>query len=362
MSSATAAESATLPPVLAGLRHQPRAGAVLAGSLAHPVHAYLLVGPSGTGRHEAAIAFSAALLCPNGGCGACPSCRDVLSGRHPDVTVIEREGASISVETARSVVALAQRSPAVGKLQVIVLVDFHLVDRSAPVLLKTLEEPPDSTVFIVLADSVTPELVTIASRCVEAEFVALDVGTVASVLGEEGFASDVAAAAAAAAGGRLDRARLLARDSGFAARQARWHDVPSRLDGTGATVAVIAAELLSSTDELVEVVRARQGEELAAASLAAEQSGERRIPGLKSMEDRHKREQRRVRTDELRAGLGALASAYRTRLVADGSPPRRVAAAAAAIVTIDRAASFLIRNPNEALLLEALLLELDDAP
>jgi DNA polymerase-3 subunit delta' len=120
-------------------------------------------------------------------------------------------------------------------------------------------------------------------------------------------------------------------------------------------------ELLASADELVEVVRTRQREELETATEAAERSGERRVPGLHAIETRHKREQRRVRTDEIRAGLAALAGAYRQRLVAEGISSRRIADAAAAIVAIDKAAGYLARNPNESLLLEALLLGLDDA-
>jgi DNA polymerase-3 subunit delta' len=349
----------SIPPVLAGIVGQKRAVTVLAGSLEAPVHAYLFLGPPGTGRREAAVAFAAALVCPTGGCGACPACRDTLAGRHPDVTVVERSGASILVEDARSVVSLAQRTPAAASRQVIVLTDFQLVGAAAPVLLKTLEEPPETTVFVVIAEAITPGLVTIASRCVEVEFAALDVTSLEAALVAEGVPADLVAGAAAAAGGRLDRARLLARDPGFAVRQARWHGVPERLDGTGASVSVLVGEVLASADELVEVVRERQREELEAAQAAAERAGERGVPGRSAIEDRHKREQRRVRVDELRAGLAALAGAYRARLIADAAPPRRVAAAARAITAIDTAAAALARNPNETLLLEALLLELD---
>jgi DNA polymerase-3 subunit delta' len=361
MTDAPASASARrdLPPVMAGLAAQQRAASILAGSVAAPVHAYLFLGPPGTGRRESAVAFAAALVCPNGGCGDCPACRDTLAGRHPDVTVVERTGASILVEDARAVVSLAQRGPVAAPRQVIVLTDFQLVGQAAPVLLKTLEEPPETTVFVVLAESVSPGLVTIASRCVEVEFVPLDVTSLEAALVGEGIAPDVALGAAAAAGGRLDRARLLARDPGFASRQARWRDLPGRLDGTGATVSSLVGEILASADELVEVARERQREEIEAATAAAERDGERRLAGRQAIEDRHKREQRRVRVDELRAGLAALAAAYRVRLVAEGTSPRRVATAARAISAIDAAAGSLARNPNETLLLEVLLLELD---
>lgn len=348
-----------VPPVLAGIVGQERARHQLAASVPDPVHAFLLVGPPGAGQREAAVRFGAALLCPSGGCGACPSCRDALSGRHPDLTVVERHGASISVDEARAVTALAQRSPRAAVRQVIVLADFHLVDEAAPALLKTIEEPPETTVFLVLADALGPSLTTIASRCVRVPFEALTAEDLAAALAAEGVPAEEARAAASAAGGRLDRARLLARDEGFSARLARWRSLPDRLDGTGATVAVLAAELVEAADGLVAVLKEQQGEELASAEEGARRAGERGVTGRQAIEERHRREQRRVRTDELRAGLANLARAYRERLAEPASPARRAHLLACA-AAVDEAAASLVRNPNEALLLQSLLLRLDE--
>ena len=346
-------------PVFERIAGQPRARALLAASVDAPVHAYLFVGPAGTGKREAALAFAAALVCPNGGCGACPACRDTFAGRHPDVVVVERTGASITVDEARQVSALAQRTPAVAPRQVLVLVDFHLVERAGPALLKTIEEPPSSTVFVVLAETVPPPLVTIASRCLVVEFAPLDAAAVVEVLVREGVDGALAAAAAAASGGRLDRARLLAADPGFSTRQARWRAVPERLDGTGATVAVLAAELLSGGEELVGVLKARQTREITSLSEQVERSGLRQIPDRHGLDARHAREQRRVRTDELRAGLAALASAYRARLGVAALPAHRFRGLTHALAAIDESTSALDRNPNETLLVQALLLRID---
>jgi DNA polymerase-3 subunit delta' len=347
--------------VLDGIVGQPRVRTLLGSFVASPVHAFLFVGPPGSGKREAARAFAAALVCPNGGCGDCPSCRDVLAGLHPDVVFVERHGASILVDEAREVTQLALRTPRVASRQVLVLADFHLVDRAAPALLKTIEEPPATTVIIVLADARVPTLVTIASRCVEVEFVALDVESIAGALRADGATAEVALAAASAANGRLDRARLLVRDPGFADREARWRSVPERLDGTGAALAMLAAELLAATDELLAVLSVRQEAELASADAAAELAGERKTPGRRAIEERHRREQRQVRTDELRAGLATLASAYRSRLSTANLPARRVASLAAACREIDAAATRLARNPNETLLVQALLSRLEGA-
>ena len=51
-------------------------------------HAWIFTGPPGSGRSSAAVAFAAALICPNGGCGTCQECRSALTGGHPDVEII----------------------------------------------------------------------------------------------------------------------------------------------------------------------------------------------------------------------------------------------------------------------------------
>ncbi|HTW97550.1 MAG TPA: hypothetical protein VMD59_02170, partial [Acidimicrobiales bacterium] len=154
-------------------------------------------------------------------------------------------------------------------------------------------------------------------------------------------------------------ARLLARDPGAAERQQRWRRVLDRLDGNGSTVVLLAAELLDACDEVVEVVRARQSEELAELAEQTRASGERGTGRTQAVEERHRREQRRARTDELRAGLGWLAATSRDRAVAPGAPVRRVRGLLEAAAAIDAAGASLVRNPNETLLLQALLLRID---
>ena len=325
-----------------------------------PVHAYLFVGPGGTGVQEAAYAFAADVLCRRGGCGSCASCRNALAGRHPDVVVVERTGASIRATEIDEVLRLAVRPPSEGRFKVIVLVDFHLVDQLYPRVLKTLEEPPASTVFVVLAERVPPELVTIASRCVRVDFAPLAPDTIAAALRAEGVDEARAAEVAAASGGRIDRARLLAVDAGFTARQAAWRSVPARLDGTGAAIAVVVDELLASLDTVLEPLRDRQAAEVADVEARIAAYGERGS-GRKELEERHKRETRRVRADELRFGMATLAGVYRDGLVAPDAGSIGPAGAARAIRTLDAAAEALVRNPNEVLLLQGLLVTLTEA-
>ena len=334
---------------------QESAVANLRAAVSAPVHAYLLVGPPGSGKRTSATALAAGLLCPAGGCGTCDACRRVLSGTHPDVILVERSGPSITVDQAREVRRLAMRSPNEGARKVLLLTDFHLVREAASVLLKVLEEPPPSTVFVILAEQVSPELVTIASRCVRIDFGPLTPDQVTEALVAEGVDAAVAREVAGASSGRLDRARLLAGDPNFGVRRDAWRAVPSRLDGTGATVAVVASDLAALLGEAgVATLEARQAAELAELDERVKRTGERGA-GRKVLTERHKRELRRLRHDELRFGLAALAGVYRDALAAgEGDDGANIEAVAA----IQAAAEAMIRNPTEALLLQSLLLRL----
>ncbi len=342
-------------PVLDRILGQPEAVRLLRASVANPLHAYLFLGPPGTGRRAAAIAFAASLFCPRGGCGECEVCQATLSCRHPDLVVVERLGASILVPQAQEVVRLASLTPRAAPYQVLVLLDFHLIGSASPVLLKTIEEPPATTVIVVTAESVPADFVTIASRCARVDFHHLSEEDLASFLvSQEGVDEAQAAAVAKAAQGRLDRAAVLARDEGYSARLARWREVPSVLDGSGATAASLAADLVAAANAPAEVVKRRQAEELERLAEEAGGSGER-VAARAETDARHRREQRRARTDDLRAGLGALAAAYRARLGASQESSRT---AVRAVELIDEAASRLALNVNETLLLEWLFVEL----
>jgi DNA polymerase-3 subunit delta' len=277
---------------------------------------------------------------------------------HPDVIVVEREGAFLGIDQAREIRRLAMRTPNEGARKVLLIPEFHLAQDAVPALLKIVEEPPASTVFVILADHVSPELVTVASRCVRIDFGPLPVDLLAATLVAEGVDPAVATDVAMSSGGRLDRARLLASDPGFAARRATWQAVPSRLDGTGATVAVLAAELVEMLGSAgVATLTSRHASEVADMDERVKRAGERGA-GRKLLTDRHRRELRRLRTDELRYGLAVLTAAYRDALV-----ERRVdgAAGLAGLGALQKTAENLIHNPGETLLLQALLLRLPPA-
>ena len=169
-----------------------------------PVHAYLIVGPEGSGKRAAARAFAADLLAAGLLDDEAERARRLVGAEaHPALTVVEREGASITKEQADEVVRQSSLAPPEGALQVIVLVDFHLVGVAAPKLLKSIEEPPPTTVFVVLAEEITPELVTIASRCVQVDLAAVPQQVLVDRLVADGVDPEAAGVAASGAGGSL---------------------------------------------------------------------------------------------------------------------------------------------------------------
>ena len=341
--------------VWAGVVGQAQAIGRLSNAANDPVHAYLFVGPPGSTKDEASRAFAALLMAGSDD----PTQRDArlaLAGEHPDVREVVRQGARISKDQVGDIIRNASLAPVEGDRKVMILHEFHLLEaEGAARLLKTLEEPPASTIFIVLADQVTPELVTLASRCVRIVFAALSNDVVAATLVESGIDPATAEVAAQAAEGNLTRARVLATDTGLMARRDAFAGLAARLDGTGTTVVTLCTEVLGLIDAAAAPLAARQAQEVTALEAKVAATGERGS-GRKQLEEVHKRELRRHRVDELRSGLGVLAGAYRDALVRGQLP--RPDAGVAAVTRIHAALEAMERNPNETLLLQALLLDL----
>jgi DNA polymerase III subunit delta' len=334
---------------------QDRAVADLRHGAGSAVHAYLFVGPRGSGKRDLARAFAAELL----SAGASPEDREriarlVLAEQHPDLIVVERVGASISAEQAREVREQASRSAVEGDRKVLVLDEFHLVaDNVGPILLKTIEEPAPGTYFLVLVEDVPPALITIASRCVRVDLGVVGEDVIAARLVGEGVAADVAAEAAGAAAGDLRRARVLAHDQRLVLRRGAWHAAPARLDGAGHAAVAVVDELLAMIDDAAAPLEERHAAERTDLEDRARRYGERGS-GRRTMDERHKREVRRHRTDELRFGLAVLARRYRDAAVTSERPGPYLDA----VSIIRDLAEGLIRYPNERLQLVALFARL----
>jgi DNA polymerase-3 subunit delta' len=330
---------------------QPAAVESLRGAAVQPVHAYLLVGQPGWGTGVAARSFAAALL----SAGLEPAAAEravtlALAGQHPDLHFHRVAGATLRDEEAADIVSAASMAPVEGARKVLILEDFHKAELMGPKLLKTIEEPSNSTVFVILADDVPDGLVTIASRAVRVDFGPVPVSVLVDQLVADGIDSAIATSAAQAAGGDLERARVLVSDERLALRWSAWRETPGRLTGTGSTAWQQTRELLAHIDDAQASLDTKHEAETEALRVQIETYGQRNTP-LKHLADRQKREIRRHRTDELRFGLAALASVYRDALATVDDPEPLIAA----IGSIGAAAEALIRNPNETLLLQATL-------
>jgi DNA polymerase III subunit delta' len=172
-------------------------------------HAYLFVGPQGSGKKKAAKALACALVCGDGGCGACSACQRIRKGFHPDVRVFEPEGAaSYMVEQVRDLIHDVTLSPIDASVKVYIIDRAEaLGQQAANALLKTLEEPPPDAVLVLLATSFDAVLPTIASRCQVVRFSQLAPATAIAVLVQRaGVTPAEAREALAASGGVLPRA------------------------------------------------------------------------------------------------------------------------------------------------------------
>jgi DNA polymerase-3 subunit delta' len=284
-------------------------------------HAWLITGPPGSGRSNAARAFAAALQDPSGDVTS-HACATVLAGTHPDVTVVAIEGVVIRAEIARPLVELAQRSPSEGRWRVIIVEDAdRLNETSGNVLLKAIEEPPPRTVWVLCAPSPQDVLVTLRSR---SRSVPLRVPPVEAVAGllvrRDGIDPELALVAARAAQSHVGIARRLARDPAARARRATVLSVATSVRGVGDAV-LAAGELVEvSQAEAKAATEHRDAEEKAALLRALGAEGAATLPpALRSqvrlLEEEQKRRATRSQRDVLDRAMVDLLSFYRDVLV-----------------------------------------------
>jgi hypothetical protein len=168
------------------LQGQERAVAQLRRSIerARVPHAYLFSGPPGAPLVDAGLALAMALSCqrtPGDGCSAdpeamCDACSKIASGIHPDVVTLAREGAAqiVPIESVRNqVIARVGFPPHEGEIRVFIVEEATaLAPPAANALLKTLEEPPSRTLFVLCTTAPDQLLPTIRSRCQRVRFAA----------------------------------------------------------------------------------------------------------------------------------------------------------------------------------------------
>ncbi len=294
-------------------------------------HSWLFTGPPGSGRSQAAMAFAAALVCTDPhevGCGRCAGCRDALADQHADVVHVVPKELIIKTEYIRDIVAQAARMPTVAAHRVLIIENAdRLHPAAADALLKTVEEPPERTVIIMLAPSTDPEdfSQTLRSRCrhlyipspSESELVRI-------LMDEEGASEHDARLAAATSLRHVGRARLLVRNPDIQQRRARAINL-AELIFHGAQAFQAVGSLVKATEkEAVDAYTEEDAAERAkleqALGMGAKGKGAAKAlrgaaSSIKELESRQKARGTRRKRDVFDLVLVDLAGVYRDALV-----------------------------------------------
>jgi DNA polymerase-3 subunit delta' len=357
---------------------QPLVARFLTSAVQHHLttHAYLFVGPVGTGKTVAARALAKALVCRDGGCGACDDCIRVARGTHPDVRTLEPEGAAGYLsEQIRDLVHDTALAPIRAQHKVYLVTRADLLGGApANAFLKTLEEPPARVTFILLARTRESVLETILSRCQVVAFRFIPETEAVSLLREEGGATlKDARIALATTGGSVYRAQDFLGSSARRSARLKVLETLERLPlADGLEILEAARDLLISLKQPLDELRIEQERQLVE---GRDYLGK---GALTALEQRHKR----VLTVREREALGEALNAMRSWLrdcllarigreedivnrdfhylilkVAEGSDE---AAFVRAIAAVDEAERRIPYNVSVQSILEALLFTLRD--
>lgn len=296
-------------------------------------HAFLITGPPGSGRSNAAIAFAAALQCergpgPEAGCGSCQACTTTLAGSNPDVTRVVTQSVQFLADDARKMVRKAAMAPVAHRWQVIVVEDAdRFNEKSGNAVLKAVEEPAPRTVWVLCAPTTEDVLPTIRSRC---RLVSLSTPTAPDVaqflVRRHGVGEALASYAARASQGHIGRAKALALDEATRNRRREVVSLPARLTTLGACMQA-ATNLADVAKEEAEAITsdldAREKADLDRA-FGYEDKGRRPreyASALREMTEDQKRRARRRVLDVVDRSLMDLMSVYRDAIALGTGAP-----------------------------------------
>lgn len=340
-------------------------------------HAYLFTGPAGSNKTLAAYALAQAVVCKDGGCGTCEACRRVLRRTHPDVRYFAPEGANgYLVEQVRGIVSDVSLAPIQASAKVYILDRVDLLGTAAAnAFLKTLEEPPDDVVLILLGRTRESVLPTIVSRCQVVPFRHIPASEAAGIICQN-------------AGVPVERARIaLEACDGSITRAIEFCASNERLEFRSRVLEVLGRvriaddwDLLGFSEDLVvrakaplDAVRASQEAEL------AENADFLAKSAIRQIEARNKRALSAKGAESLRQLCAIIRSWLRDVLATCAGTPQLVinadvrtsiedaaastdeARAAAALAAVRRCSEAIAYNVSPQTCLDALLFELKSA-
>lgn len=222
---------------------------------------YLFVGPDGIGKQLFARYLAQCLLCQASGgdeleaCGECPSCRPFLAGNHPDFLFVERNEGKRELQIELIAGSKERRGqeglchdlslrPLNASRKIAIINDADTMnDESANAFLKTLEEPPERAMLILIASNLDAVMPTIRSRCQLVRFAPLSRTDVEALLVEQGMVASEQEAqfAGALCEGSLTTARQLLRPELRELRSSLYSNLSREFSGTTVAKALLEA-------------------------------------------------------------------------------------------------------------------------
>jgi DNA polymerase-3 subunit delta' len=257
--------------VLADISGQERAIRVFGRMMKRDLlaHAYLLVGPSGTGKEALAFSLAKLLLCkhPYLGedhprpCGSCAGCIKFEHRTHPDLVILKPQGAMIKLDQVRDLQKALSFSPLDSQRRVCLILEAQKINLpAANALLKTLEEPPGENHFILTATSIKTLLPTIVSRCQVIHCEGLSVSAIMERIKEERLCTSGSVQFLACfSEGSISRARDLIGQDIFSVRERLLEFLKSERKKALSMLFILSKQISDSRENIllaVQVIRA----------------------------------------------------------------------------------------------------------
>lgn len=217
---------------------------------------YIFSGPEGCGKKLLAYIFAMALNCSGEAshrpCGSCSSCIRTSSGNHPNLEIVKPTGQSIKIKQIRQIISDAAKKPFESGHKIIIIENAEKMTTDAQdAFLKTLEEPPENTVFLLLAENLNILLPTIVSRCQIYQFKPVDMEEMKDFIEVRyDYASMDVEAAVRLSNGLVGKALEFLKDKeGFRVRNEYINILEKALVGNGSEALLLASEVVVNKGE-----------------------------------------------------------------------------------------------------------------